>query len=481
VEEAHAHPSYNPETMSGDIAILRLARPVAGDIPFLPLVPGDKAKGVRPGMNVTVLGWGLQEERSQHQEQQASKADDEVAASGSDELRTVTLPVVSNAQCNEAYKAMTNKDTILEEQVCAGVDRGGLDSCQGDSGGPLVAEVGGQTYLYGVVSWGIGCARPSVPGVYTRVAYHAEWLASKMLLQVVSESGRSLGGASIIFAGTDRPGSMAVGFADLSATESLKIDLAFPADAPAGFSLDKTSLALPASSPVQYASVSFAAAEPTVAATDLLVKMNRKGKPATETSFSLTAFALPPADFAGAAGDAFAQPGQWYTGGDSQAAAWKVSADGSGIDSARTPDAASAVALYYFQGAGELAFKWRASCEASYDMVYFFLDNEPVDALTGDSGWTTKSLLVSGPAEQWHTAAWVYVKDKSMASYNDRAYVKDVTFGAPQAAAMATARLFPIAGAAKSVEEDKPKAAGRSLRGRVAPQGGEGEEDPRTA
>lgn len=477
MEEAIAHPSYNPETMSGDIAILRLARPVAGDIPFLPLIPDKLAKAVKPGEDVTVLGWGLQEERSTQQGKDGA-ADEEVAASGSDELRTVTLPVVSNAKCNDAYKALTEKpDTILDEQVCAGVDRGGLDSCQGDSGGPLVAEVGGEKYLFGVVSWGIGCARPNVPGVYTRVAYHAEWLASKMLLQVVTESGRSLGAASIIFAGTDRPGQMAVGFADMSATEALTLQLGFPSDAPAGFSVDKPTLALPASSPVQFASVAFASPEPTVASTDLLVKVQRKGKPAAEQSYALTAFALPPADFTSAAGPGFAAPGVWYTGGDSQAAAWSVSKDGSGIDSGSTPDAASAVALYYFQGAGELAFKWRASCEDSYDMVYFFLDNEPVDALTGDSGWTTKSLLVPGPADQWHTAAWVYVKDKSMAKYDDRAYLKDVTFGTPAAAA---ARLFPIAGAVKPpavVGGSKPK---RSLRGgRV--EGEEGGEEPRTA
>ena len=464
MEEAIAHPAYDPEAMSGDIAILRLARPVAGDIPYLPLVPDKLAKAVKPGADVTVLGWGLQEERSTREGGRKDGTDGEVAASGSDELRTVTLPVVSNKECNAEYKVVTNKDAILEEQVCAGVDRGGLDSCQGDSGGPLVAEIGGEKYLFGVVSWGIGCARPNVPGVYTRVAYHAEWLASKMLLQVLTESGRSLGGQSILFAGTDRPGAMAVGFADMSATEALDLKLGFPHDAPKGFSVDTPALALPASSPVQYATVSFASAEPSVAATDLLVTVQRKGKPPAEQAFPLTAFALPPADFTAGGSSGFATPGVWYTGGDSKAAAWSVSKDGSGISSGNTPDAASAVALYYFQGAGELAFKWRASCEESYDMVYFFLDNEPVDALTGDSGWTTKSLLVPGSADQWHTAAWVYVKDKSMAKYDDRAYVKDVTFGTPAAAA---ARLFPVAG--------KPK---RSLRGSVQ---GEGEEEPRTA
>jgi len=49
--------------------------------------------------------------------------------------------------------------------ICAGVPEGGKDACQGDSGGPLV--VGGQ--LVGIVSWGLSCALPDYPGVYSNV------------------------------------------------------------------------------------------------------------------------------------------------------------------------------------------------------------------------------------------------------------------------------------------------------------------------
>ena len=62
--------------MSGDIALLRLARPVSIDVPFMDLITPDLAGKPQPGSNVTVLGWGLQAE--QGQQQREFKGGDEV-------------------------------------------------------------------------------------------------------------------------------------------------------------------------------------------------------------------------------------------------------------------------------------------------------------------------------------------------------------------------------------------------------------------
>lgn len=84
-------------------------------------------------------------------------------------LRTVDVPYIEPERC----RLISDYGTlILDGMICAGYFSGKLDACQGDSGGPLVCE----NRLVGVVSWGISCAKPLKPGVYTNVRHYKQWI-----------------------------------------------------------------------------------------------------------------------------------------------------------------------------------------------------------------------------------------------------------------------------------------------------------------
>lgn len=62
------------------------------------------------------------------------------------------------------------------------VSKGGKDTCQGDSGGPLAVKNSTGSYiLKGITSYGTGCGRRNIPGVYTRVSAYLMWTCRTML------------------------------------------------------------------------------------------------------------------------------------------------------------------------------------------------------------------------------------------------------------------------------------------------------------
>lgn len=95
-------------------------------------------------------------------------------------LRQVDVPIVSMPECRRSYRhanaALANRLSAMS-QICAGELRGGCDACHGDSGGPLaVTDKHGNLVQVGIVSFGIGCARAYLPGVYTKVSVFEGWI-----------------------------------------------------------------------------------------------------------------------------------------------------------------------------------------------------------------------------------------------------------------------------------------------------------------
>lgn len=92
------------------------------------------------------------------------------------DLRQITVPILSNAACNNAGYF----GEITSQMICAGAaPYVSKDSCQGDSGGPLVVQQGGKWVQIGITSWGDGCAE-GFPGVYSRVAAQSNWIKAQV-------------------------------------------------------------------------------------------------------------------------------------------------------------------------------------------------------------------------------------------------------------------------------------------------------------
>ncbi|KAL5285031.1 TMPRSS6.2 family protein [Megaselia abdita] len=153
ISKSQIHPLYNPTTFDNDIGLLKLESSVKFDELLrpvcLPYSNGDNYAG-QMGL---VTGWGDTSENSH------------ILPSV---LREVYVPIISNQQC------LSKGITITRNMICAGEE--GRDSCQGDSGGPLHIKSTNKYQQIGIVSWGLGCARPDKPGVYTRVSNYIQWI-----------------------------------------------------------------------------------------------------------------------------------------------------------------------------------------------------------------------------------------------------------------------------------------------------------------
>ncbi|XP_034481204.1 venom protease-like [Drosophila innubila] len=156
------YPHYNRLNKRGDIAILYLERNVNNFQPIcMPHSPNLRSQS-HVGRDSLVAGWGSTYE----------------GGKPATVLRVVNIFVLNNEVCRHSYSKLYRnytEDQFDKAIVCAGVLEGGKDSCQGDSGGPLMtAEY--PKLLIGIVSYGIGCGKPGVPGVYASTQYFMDWI-----------------------------------------------------------------------------------------------------------------------------------------------------------------------------------------------------------------------------------------------------------------------------------------------------------------
>ena len=145
-----------------DIALLKTVEPIVFNEYAWPVcVPSEEVNF--ENKEAVVVGWGKLSEKSD---------------AYSEILQKVKLSIVDNQVCQKWYHSVGRMIPIHDQVICAGYKNGGRDACHGDSGGPLLYKLSDHWAVIGIVSTGIGCARPFLPGLYSRVSSYVDWILS---------------------------------------------------------------------------------------------------------------------------------------------------------------------------------------------------------------------------------------------------------------------------------------------------------------
>ncbi|XP_076806156.1 neurotrypsin-like [Clavelina lepadiformis] len=165
LQQLISHERYNTNSYDNDIALLELrgvnGRCATFNNEVKPVCLPTSTTQFPAGKNCFIVGWG--------------QIDSNSKLPYTELLKQAQVPLISKEQC----RLRTVYGNILtENMLCAGYLRGGVDTCKGDSGGPLLchSDDDDHYYVWGVVSFGNGCAQPNSPGIYAVVANYLQWI-----------------------------------------------------------------------------------------------------------------------------------------------------------------------------------------------------------------------------------------------------------------------------------------------------------------
>jgi len=170
IEEIIRHRDFNPKNFNNDIALIKLRKPVTFKKHIQPVCLPNKDYKIS-GKTGYITGWG----RTEYKKNSRPSI-----------LQQAELKEIQAEECQKMFIKQKRKETINNQTMfCAGVEKGGVDSCQGDSGGPFVVPMEDDAYtqryhLAGIVSWGVGCAKQGLPGVYTKVSNYIDWIENNI-------------------------------------------------------------------------------------------------------------------------------------------------------------------------------------------------------------------------------------------------------------------------------------------------------------
>ncbi|XP_042802108.1 ovochymase-1 isoform X2 [Panthera leo] len=158
------HEDFDSRSFDSDIALIQLSSPLAFNSVVRPVCLPESTEPLFSSEICAVTGWGSISE----------------GGGLARRLQQIQVLVLEREVCGHAYRS--HPGGITERMICAGfATSGGKDFCQGDSGGPLVCRhEKGPFVLYGIVSWGAGCAQTRKPDVFARVSVFLDWIQSKI-------------------------------------------------------------------------------------------------------------------------------------------------------------------------------------------------------------------------------------------------------------------------------------------------------------
>jgi len=157
VVKAHVHPNFNHKNLKNDIAIIEVDKDVLVTPVRIPCYHLRESL-YNYGSSVKVLGYGKDCETS--------------SQNHLNDLKEVDLKIVPLEE-SKYHRSLVTGDMFLAINNVGGKM---VDACTGDSGGPCLKLIMGNWVLVGIVSWGSGCGKKGLPGVYTRVFSYNGWI-----------------------------------------------------------------------------------------------------------------------------------------------------------------------------------------------------------------------------------------------------------------------------------------------------------------
>lgn len=151
ISELKIHPFHSKGKYFNDIALIRVDKPIEFNNDTQPIQLAT-INDLKNGDELHIPGWGSTQ----------------LNRKGSIRLKSLSVRYLEKSSC---IARIPSKATLSKENLCF-VSPQGSGACFGDSGGPVVNENG---ILYGVLNWGIPCAK-GYPDVFTNIAYYYPWI-----------------------------------------------------------------------------------------------------------------------------------------------------------------------------------------------------------------------------------------------------------------------------------------------------------------